>query len=178
LPYPAIPPMFQQEVAAQRLHLWRPHAPEPDFVARRTVLMTQEAWQQCPPDAERTAELGTDMLMNTRAALERFVGGGLLEENVHLKCLSPKDDRIWALRVIEYPQVRVLGWFGQRDIFIASHIAPRAELDKLERGRDAYDRARDKAIRQRDRNFAHLPYVNASDIHAQISHGARDDLDD
>jgi hypothetical protein len=140
--------------------------------------MTQEAWQQCPPDAERTADLGTDMLMNTRAALERFVGGVLLEENVHLKCLSPKEDRIWALRVIEYPQVRVLGWFGERDIFIASHIAPRANLDKLHRGQTAYDRARDKARRRRERTFAHLPCVNAIDIHTQISNGARDDLDD
>ena len=145
---------------------------------RRTMLMTQEAWQQCPPDAERTVELGTDMLMNTRAALERFVGGGMLEENVHLKCLSPTDERIWALRVIAYPQVRVLGWFGKRDIFVASHIVPRANLDTLDRGRKAYERARHKARSKRDRNFPHLPCVNAIDIHAQISNGAPDDLDD
>lgn len=178
MPYPAIPPIFLQEVAAQRLHLWRPHVPEPDFVARRMVLMTQEAWQQCPPDAERTADLGTDMLMNTRAALERFVGGRVLEENVHLKCLQPTTDRVWALRVIQHPQVRVLGWFGARDLLLVYHVAPRANLDKREGERTAYDTARQRVRRKRERTFAHLPCVQARDIHAQISNGARDDLED
>lgn len=140
--------------------------------------MTQEAWQQCPPDATRTAQLGVDMLANTRAALEHFVSGSILEEGIHLKRLAPGEAAVWEIRVIEFPQVRIFGWFGSQDLFLASHVVARHDLGRGARQVTLFRREIDKTTKKRDRKFHDLPFLRSGNIHECVSSGVRDDLGD
>lgn len=141
--------------------------------------MTQEAWQQCPPEGRSAnRHLTDDVLANTRVALERFISGQEVEENLHIKCLQPQENGIWTLRVVEQPQVRLFGWFGSRDVFIVSHIEKRNQLQRGKQGSRTFAAAIGKAMKKRDETFTSLPWLNFTYLHACLSNGVSDEPED
>lgn len=157
--------------------LWMPAHTDPDFLLVRKALLTREAWQQCPPTGPPEQRTFRDAeVANARGALEEFVSGETLEETFDLKRLDPEYEAIWALRVVEAPQVRLFGWFVERDTMIISHAQSRDALGRGERGHQNFAAAVQKAMRKRDGAFSDLPHMNALGFHAYISNGVSDDF--
>ena len=127
----SIPVKISQLVIATRLRSYSPAFVDPDFVALRTVLMTEDVFTRCPAKGPSTdAKIKGISLAGTRALLMDFVGGKMVEEGFHLKRLAPFDKDIWELRVTQPPaqQVRVIGWLPVRDVFVAVRIRHRDDL--------------------------------------------------
>jgi hypothetical protein len=102
------------------------------MATRRTLFVTQnlaaQLSRQSLQDGPRFARLAAD--------LDRFISGDWIEVANRrnggglMKRLEPATDEIWTLRSeAPKPGIRVFGRFAMTDIFIATHLALRKELD-------------------------------------------------
>jgi hypothetical protein len=141
------------EIASGRLFEYQPAYVDPDFVKRRNLYMSEEAYQQCPPrGASSRADFRGQALHNSRAQLTDFVGGEAMEEDLDLKQLEPTEAEIWEIRVHhDAPQVRLFGWFVAPDHFAVTHCELRSSLNLK------WDKEINKAKRKRIELFHQLP---------------------
>lgn len=143
-------------IVARRLFRYGPAYADPDFVERRLILMSPEAMQQCPPSGRSSErKLKDTVLTNIRAQLEAFIAGEEMVEDEDLKRLLPASREIWELRVLEFPQTRLFGWFVYPDAMLISHCELR---DRLKDGSNpAWEKAMAKCERKRTEFYSDLP---------------------
>lgn len=108
--------------------------PEPDHQRRyRRLFLTQELYEEV--FQERDEEKEKDKIIRyarLEVDLSIFVISPTLDP-YYLKRLESKDKVVWTIRSVEPdPQLRIFGLFAKKDIFIATHLVERPELDEAQ----------------------------------------------
>lgn len=137
--------------------------------AKRALFVHERLWQllQSPEGDDewerRVAELQAD--------LEVFADGTNIGPK-YLFHLYPPRDALWEIRSTrDEPTIRVLGFFADKDVFIATNHALREELGGWE-SREWKRVKREAGARWRHVFYTHQP-LKGTDIHQKIS-GALD----
>jgi hypothetical protein len=94
----------------------------------RRLLLTKRLYDEIVALPESKKDRGHKLKI--QAHLKRFVVGEEIDNQVYMKCLDKKEDRVWAIRILNEPQYRIFGAFLELDCFIAFHSTKRAQLRK------------------------------------------------
>ncbi len=93
---------------------------------RRALFVTEEIWTELNSTHDDFWEKRYGEL---QAHLDVFASGALIGPK-YLSLLYPARDAVWEIRNPESnPSLRVIGLFAQRDVFIATEIIRRDQLD-------------------------------------------------
>ena len=149
--YMSINDTIERYIQNGQLFRYEPKFVPSNFKADREVLMSQEAYQQCPPSGAASA--GNLRVANVRDAIQAFIEGDIVDEGIHLKLLKPISKNVWEIRVIAQPQCRLFGFFTQPDQFLVTHGVRRDQLNR----EGNFDREIGKCIEKRHRLFPDLP---------------------
>ena len=105
----------------------------PGSAMSRVILLTETVRRQIlgqHPDNETAIRMG-----RLRQDLDHFTEGGLIliargkNNGCYLKQLNPHSDEIWEIRSRDpKPSLRLLGSFGETDVFIGLQLVERGEL--------------------------------------------------
>jgi hypothetical protein len=151
---------------AVRLGMLFPLIPQaPGTSAKRALLVYERLWEilRSPEGTDewekRVAELQAD--------LELFAEGTPVHPK-YLFHLYPLRDAVWEIRSTrESPSIRVLGFFAEKDVFIATNVALREELGGWQ-SREWRTVKRQAGARWRH-IFHTYPPMKGSDIHTLVS---------
>lgn len=98
----------------------------PGEVALRAMFVTEDLWKTLQsPEGDQAWE---ERVGELQADLERFVVGDPIDPK-YLFLLYPAHKKVWEIRSTgSNPSIRVLGLFADKDVFVATNFALRAEL--------------------------------------------------
>ena len=121
-----IPTPVKQAVASGLLIPAKPianWAGEPRIVLQCQPVVTALTAGRCAPDEKERQSWA-----KVEAAFSQFIEGGLITEDL-LKQLEPGKLEHWEFRCRKpKPSIRVFGRFAGPDLFVATHLRPRAML--------------------------------------------------
>lgn len=110
----------------------------------RELFVAEEVYEILfPQEADTHALLNPRRATLARMQLNRFITGGRIRCAVssfeksaecYLSPISPSTTGVWAIRDRENPQVRFIGVFVSRDVFIVLFAPSREELGKAKEG--------------------------------------------
>lgn len=149
----SIPKAVKDAVHAGKLREWIPSGRDPDESPRRRLFFTEEAWQACPPKDLTPTGVQLDKLARANAldTLEDYCTALDFEAWVDIKPLKPSTDEIWEIRVRCRPAARFFGWFVAKNVFVVTHLEPRARLN--------FAKEIEKAMTKRSKQFSDLPIL-------------------
>ena len=115
--------------AAKAVGALVPASPVVPWVGRpRTFLLCRPLWQSLECARRSTDEKTIKRWAQLEADIGYFVGGGYVTEEL-LKQLKPEKYGHWELVSRRpRPSLRVFGRFAKPDVFIGTHVVPRARL--------------------------------------------------
>lgn len=132
---------------------------------RRPMYLTEELKRAF--EANYLDPVWEERMGRLEADLDTFVNGDPITPKF-LFLLSPARDGVWEIRSVkDDPSIRVLGFFAQYDVFVATHYELRSELGGWDS--EEWRKTKRRAGAAWRRTFATYQPLKSTDIHQLVS---------